>query len=53
MDEIRGKGIYSTIEEYTDADNRSRFEVVTLTPIYNDRGEIVQILEASRMLLKR
>jgi PAS domain S-box-containing protein len=48
MDEIRGKGIYSTIEEYVDANNRSRFEVVTLTPIYNDRGEIVQILEASR-----
>lgn len=48
MDEIREKGIYSTIEEYVDADNRSRFEVVTLTPIYNDKGDIVQILEASR-----
>jgi PAS domain S-box-containing protein len=53
MDIIREKGLYSTIEEYVDADNRSRFEIVTLAPICNDKGEIVQILEASRDVTER
>ncbi len=53
LDEIREKGIYSKIEEYVDENGVSRFDVITLAPIYDNKGEIVQILEASRDVTDR
>ena len=53
LDEIKKKGIYSTIEEYVDDNNESRYDVITIAPICNDKGEIVQILEASRDVTDR
>ena len=53
LEEIKNKGIFSTIEEYTGTDGKSRFDVITIAPIYNDRGDIVQILEASRDVTDR
>ncbi len=53
FDEVKEKGIFSTIEEYVDDQNQTRFDVITIAPICNDKGEIVQILEASRDVTDR
>ncbi|MBN2419936.1 MAG: PAS domain-containing protein [Deltaproteobacteria bacterium] len=53
LDEVREKGIFSTIEEYIDEKNQSRFDVITIAPICNDKGEVIQILEASRDVTDR
>ncbi len=53
LEEIKRKGIFSTYEEYPDATGMSRFDVITLAPIFDDQGEIVQILEASRDVTDR
>jgi two-component system NtrC family sensor kinase len=53
LDEIKRKGIFSTYEEYPNDTGESRFDVITLAPIFNDQGEIVQILEASRDVTNR
>jgi PAS domain S-box-containing protein len=48
LDEVKEKGVYYTLEEYVDANNQSTYDIVTIAPICNDKGEVVQILEASR-----
>ena len=53
LDEIRKKGFVSTIKEYTDDNGNSSFDVITIAPIYNDKREIVQIVEASRDVTDR
>ena len=53
LDEIKEKGIFSTIEEFTDQNGETRFEVITIAPIYDEKGEVVQILEASRDVTDR
>lgn len=53
LDEIREKGIFSKIEEFIGEDGESRFDVITLAPIYDKEGELVQILEASRDVTDR
>ena len=53
LDELKSKGLISTYEEYQDESGESRFDVITLAPIYNEDGEIVQILEASRDVTDR
>lgn len=53
LEEIKTNGIFSTIEEYPDDKGGSRFDVVTVAPIFNEKGEIVQILEASRDVTDR
>ena len=53
LDEIKEKGIFSTYEEYSTESGESRFEVITLAPIFNDQGDVVQILEASRDVTDR
>ena len=53
LDEVKKKGIYSTIEEYIDENNQSKFDVITIAPICNDKGDVVQILEASRDVTDR
>jgi PAS domain S-box-containing protein len=53
LEEIKRDGIFSTIEEYPDDKGGSRFDVITVAPIFNEKGEIVQILEASRDVTDR
>jgi PAS domain S-box-containing protein len=48
LEEIKKKGVFSTYKEYADENGNTRFDVVTIAPIYDDQGEVVQILEASR-----
>jgi two-component system, NtrC family, sensor kinase len=53
LQEIREKGLVSTYQEYVDEEGETRFDVVTVAPIYDDRGEVVQLLEASRDVTDR
>jgi two-component system NtrC family sensor kinase len=53
FEEIRKKKIYSTIREYLGPDGEERFDVVTLSPVMDERGEMTQILEASRDVTDR
>ncbi len=53
LEEIREKGLFSTIWEYPDVDGKSRFDVITLSPIFGEGGEVTQLLEASRDVTDR
>jgi PAS domain S-box-containing protein len=53
LDEIKEKGLVSTYQEYKDEKGETRFDVVTVAPIYDEKGEMVQILEASRDVTAR
>ena len=53
MEELKQKGLVSTYKEYVDEKGETRFDVVTVAPIYDDEGEVVQILEASRDVTDR
>ena len=45
--------IISAVHEYHTPDGAQRFEVTTASPIFDDEGEIIQILEASRDITDR
>ena len=47
------KPFYSFYKEYTDSTGAERFDVITLAPIFNEKGEFVQILEVSRDVTDR
>ena len=53
MEEMKAKGLVSTYQEYKDEKGETRFDVVTIAPIYNERGEVVRLLEASRDVTAR
>jgi PAS domain S-box-containing protein len=53
LDEIKKKGLISTYQEYKNENGEMRFDVITVAPIYNDQGEVVQLLEASRDVTER
>ncbi len=53
LNEMKKTGIFSTIQEYTNDKGESRFDVITLAPIFDEKGEVVQILEASRDVTER
>ncbi|MBW1916048.1 MAG: PAS domain S-box protein [Deltaproteobacteria bacterium] len=53
IEEIRKEGIFSTIEDFTDENGETRFNVITIAPIFDENGKIVQILEASRDVTER
>ncbi len=53
FDEILEKGLISTFREYIDEDGNTRFDVVTVAPILDEEGNIIQILEASRDVTER
>jgi PAS domain S-box-containing protein len=53
LKEIKKKGLISTYQEYQDEHGEARFDVVTIAPIYNENGEVTQILEASRDVTER
>lgn len=53
LNEIKNKGLISTYQEYVDEQGQTRFDVVTIAPIYDEGGDVVQILEASRDVTDR
>ena len=53
LDEIREKGFVSTFLEYESPQGEPSFDVVTISPIYDEEGRVVQILEASRDVTPR
>ncbi len=53
LDELREKKILSTIKEKRGEDGETRFDVVTIAPIFDESGEIVQLVEASRDVTDR
>jgi len=53
LDEIKKKGLISTYQEYEDEQGQTRFDVVTIAPIYDERGEVAKLLEASRDVTDR
>jgi hypothetical protein len=48
LEELKKIGRFSTMKEYKDKDGKTRFDVITISPIFNDNREIVQLLETSR-----
>jgi PAS domain S-box-containing protein len=53
LEDIKKKGSFSTIKEYMDENGETRFDVITVAPIFDEQGEIVQMLEASRDVTDR
>ncbi|MBL7212651.1 MAG: PAS domain S-box protein [Desulfobacteraceae bacterium] len=53
LEEIRGKGVFSTIKEHMSEEGDIRFDVITLSPILDENGEVTHILEASRDVTDR
>jgi two-component system NtrC family sensor kinase len=53
LNELKEKGLLSTYEEYKNEKGETRFDVSTAAPVYNARGEIEQVLEASRDVTER
>ncbi len=54
LEEVQKTGeTISTIHEFEDETGETRYEVVTVSPILNEKGETVQLLEASRDVTDR
>ncbi len=53
LDEMKEAKLINTIREYRGEDGEEHFDVITIAPIYNDQGEIVNLLEASRDVTER
>jgi len=53
LEEIKKKGLISTYQEYRDEKGETRFDVITVAPIYDGQGEVAQLLEASRDVTER
>jgi PAS domain S-box-containing protein len=53
LDEIKEKKLVSTYNEHVDERGKTHFDVITVAPIYDEKGEVVQILEASRDVTER
>ena len=53
LEETKKQKIFSTIKQFQDEKGEDRFDVITIAPIYNEQGEFVQIVEASRDVTPR
>jgi two-component system NtrC family sensor kinase len=53
LQEIQKNGFYSAIKEYTDDNQKVRFDVITVAPILDEKGQIIRLVEASRDVTKR
>ncbi len=54
LDEVRKHGqVISTIHEVNGKDGEERFDVITVSPIYDEEGHILQLLETSRDVTQR
>ena len=53
LDEIKEAKLINTIREYRGENGEEHFDVITIAPIYNEQGDIVNLLEASRDVTQR
>jgi PAS domain S-box-containing protein len=53
LKEMKEKRLISIYNEYLNEEGEIRFDVVTIAPIYDEQGEVVQIVEASRDVTER
>lgn len=53
LEELKKKGLISNYLEYVDENGDTRFDVITVAPIYNEAGEVAQVVEASRDVTDR
>ncbi len=53
LEETKEQKIFSTIKEFRNEKGEECFDVITIAPIYNEQGEFVQIVEASRDVTPR
>ncbi|MBW2353910.1 MAG: PAS domain S-box protein [Deltaproteobacteria bacterium] len=53
LDQIKEAKLVNTIREYEGKDGEKRFDVITIAPIFDEQGEIVNLLEASRDVTER
>ena len=53
LDELKEKELLINYEEYHDEHGNTRFDVITVAPILDEKGEVIQILEASRDVTDR
>ncbi|SPD75712.1 ATPase/histidine kinase/DNA gyrase B/HSP90 domain protein (modular protein) [uncultured Desulfobacterium sp.] len=53
ISDLEHKGSISTLREFKDEYGETRFEVITIAPIFNDNGRLIQILEVSRDVTER
>ena len=53
LTELKKKGLISNYQEYKDESGNTRYDVITITPIVDEKGDVVQILEASRDVTDR
>jgi PAS domain S-box-containing protein len=53
LDELKQKGTISYIKEYDNENGETLYDVITVGPIYNEVGDIVQIVQASRDVTER
>ncbi|MCF8061262.1 MAG: PAS domain S-box protein [Deltaproteobacteria bacterium] len=53
LEELHRDGLVSTFQEVSHPDGWESYDVVTISPIFNEQGEIKQILEASRDVTQR
>ncbi len=53
LDEILDKGLFNTVRQFIDQDGATRYEVITIAPIFDENGKLIQLLEASRDVTDR
>ncbi len=54
LEEVKkNREIISTIHEFVADNGETRFEVITVSPIFDENGEIIQLLEVSRDVTDR
>ena len=54
LEEVKRQGrVISTIHEYRTEGGEERYDVITVSPILDENGQIVQLLEASRDVTQR
>ncbi len=53
LEKLKQEKLISRIQEFKGEDGEECFEVITNAPIYNEQGEVVQLLEASRDVTER
>jgi PAS domain S-box-containing protein len=51
--DLEHRGSFSTVREFKDESGETRFEVITIAPIFDDHGKLIQILEVSRDVTER
>ena len=53
LDQVIEKGLYTTYREFEDKNGVTRIEVINIAPIFDENGNLIQFLEASRDVTER